>query len=65
MVFLWMWFSVIMCGNIFVLKLLEKDFLSVLFIVEFVVEVGFFFGVFNVVNGDKVVVDYLFEDSII
>lgn len=42
---------VVMIGNIFVLKFLEKDLGVVMFLVELVIEVGFFLGVFNIVYG--------------
>lgn len=42
---------VVIIGNIYVLKFFEKDFGVVMLLVEFVVEVGLFLGVFNIVYG--------------
>lgn len=61
MVFLWMVVLVIVCGNMVVFKLSEKDFLVVSWFVKLFQEVGLFDGVFNVVNGDKEVVDMIID----
>ncbi|HEX7248619.1 MAG TPA: CoA-acylating methylmalonate-semialdehyde dehydrogenase, partial [Actinomycetota bacterium] len=49
------------CGNTFVLKPSEKDPSASLFIADLLAEAGVPDGVFNVVQGDKVVVDRLLE----
>jgi len=63
MVPLWMYPAAIVCGNCFVLKPSERDPSSTLFIAELLHEAGLPAGVMNVVNGDKVAVDTLLEDS--
>ena len=63
MVPLWMYPAAIVCGNCFVLKPSERDPSSTLFIATLLLEAGLPAGVMNVVNGDKVAVDTLLEDS--
>lgn len=59
MILMWMFGVVIVCGNIFVCKLFEKDFFVFFRLVELMMEVGVLEGVLNVVNGDKEVVDVI------
>lgn len=59
MVPLWMYPIAIACGNTFVLKPSEKVPLSAVRLGELLVEAGLPEGVFNVIHGDKVVVDAL------
>ncbi len=61
MVPMWMFANAIACGNAFILKPSEKDPGASLYIAELLKEAGLPDGVFNVVNGDKVVVDRLLE----
>ena len=61
MVPMWMFANAIACGNAFILKPSEKDPGASLYIAELLREAGLPDGVFNVVNGDKVVVDRLLE----
>ncbi|MEO8476219.1 MAG: aldehyde dehydrogenase family protein, partial [Actinomycetota bacterium] len=61
MVPMWMFANAIACGNTFILKPSEKDPGASLYIAELLKEAGLPDGVFNVVNGDKVVVDRLLE----
>ena len=58
----WMWPVAIACGNTFVLKPSEKDPSCSLRVAELLKEAGLPHGVFNVVNGDKEVVDTLLTD---
>ncbi len=58
----WMWPVAIACGNTFVLKPSEKDPSCSLRVAELLKEAGLPNGVFNVVNGDKEVVDTLLTD---
>jgi malonate-semialdehyde dehydrogenase (acetylating)/methylmalonate-semialdehyde dehydrogenase len=58
---MWMFANAIACGNTFILKPSEKDPGASLYIAELLKEAGLPDGVFNVVNGDKVVVDRLLE----
>jgi len=62
MVPLWMFPIAIACGNTFVLKPSEKDPSCPMRFAELLHEAGLPPGVFNVVNGDKVVVDTLLAD---
>ncbi|HEX7686349.1 MAG TPA: CoA-acylating methylmalonate-semialdehyde dehydrogenase [Burkholderiaceae bacterium] len=55
----WMFPVAIACGNTFVLKPSERDPSASLFIAELLQRAGLPDGVFNVVQGDKVVVDAL------
>ena len=57
MVPLWMFPNAIVCGNTFVLKPSEKDPSASLLLAELLAEAGLPDGVFNVVQGDKEVVD--------
>jgi malonate-semialdehyde dehydrogenase (acetylating)/methylmalonate-semialdehyde dehydrogenase len=61
MVPMWMFANAIACGNAFILKPSEKDPGASLYIAELLKEAGLPDGVFNVVQGDKVVVDRLLE----
>ena len=61
MVPMWMFANAIACGNTFILKPSEKDPGASLYIAELLKEAGLPDGVFNVVQGDKVVVDRLLE----
>ncbi|MGH2631697.1 MAG: CoA-acylating methylmalonate-semialdehyde dehydrogenase [Actinomycetota bacterium] len=61
MVPMWMFANAIACGNTFVLKPSEKDPGASLLVAELLKEAGMPDGVFNVVQGDKVVVDRLLE----
>jgi malonate-semialdehyde dehydrogenase (acetylating)/methylmalonate-semialdehyde dehydrogenase len=61
MVPMWMFANAIACGNAFILKPSEKDPGASMFIAELLWEAGLPDGVFNVVQGDKVVVDRLLE----
>jgi len=55
----WMFPVALACGNTFVLKPSERDPSASLFMAELLKEAGLPDGVFNVVQGDKVVVDAL------
>ncbi|CAN5156100.1 CoA-acylating methylmalonate-semialdehyde dehydrogenase [soil metagenome] len=59
MVPMWMFPVAIACGNCFVLKPSERDPSPSLFIADLLIQAGLPKGVFNVVQGDKVVVDAL------
>jgi malonate-semialdehyde dehydrogenase (acetylating) / methylmalonate-semialdehyde dehydrogenase len=61
MVPIWMFANAIACGNTFVLKPSEKDPGASLLVAELLKEAGLPDGVFNVVNGDRVVVDRILE----
>ena len=61
MVPMWMFAAAIACGNTFILKPSEKDPGPSVLIAELLTEAGLPDGVFNVVQGDKVVVDRLLE----
>jgi malonate-semialdehyde dehydrogenase (acetylating)/methylmalonate-semialdehyde dehydrogenase len=61
MVPMWMFANAIACGNAFILKPSEKDPGASMLLAELVTEAGVPDGVFNVVQGDKVVVDRLLE----
>ena len=61
MVPMWMWANAIACGNAFILKPSEKDPGASMYVAELLREAGVPDGVFNVVQGDKVVVDRLLE----
>ena len=63
MVPMWMYPMAIACGNTFVLKPSEKDPTPPLLIAKLFQQAGLPDGVFNVVNGDKVAVDTLLDDS--
>jgi len=62
MVPMWMWPVAIACGNTFVLKPSEKVPTCSLRVAELLSEAGLPDGVFNVINGDKEVVDTLLAD---
>ena len=62
MVPLWMFPIAIACGNTFVLKPSEKDPGCALRMAQLLTEAGLPAGVFNVVNGDRDVVDMLLAD---
>ena len=57
----WMYPVAIACGNTFILKPSERDPSAALFMAELLRQAGLPDGVFNVVQGDKVVVDALLE----
>jgi len=59
MVGMWMFPLALACGNTFILKPSEKDPSVSLLLAQLVKEAGFPDGVFNIVQGDKVVVDAL------
>ena len=59
MVPMWMFPVALACGNAFVLKPSERDPSASLFMAELLKQAGLPDGVFNVVQGDKVVVDAL------
>jgi len=61
MVPMWMFCNAIACGNTFILKPSEKDPSPSLFLAELLQQAGLPDGVFNVVQGDKVVVDRILE----
>ena len=61
MVPMWMFANAIACGNAFILKPSEKDPGASMYVAELLKEAGLPDGVFNVVQGDKVVVDRLLE----
>ena len=61
MVPMWMFANAIACGNTFILKPSEKDPGASMLIAELLKEAGLPDGVFNVVQGDKIVVDRLLE----
>jgi len=61
MVPMWMFANAIACGNAFILKPSEKDPGASMLIAELLKEAGLPDGVFNIVQGDKVVVDRLLE----
>jgi malonate-semialdehyde dehydrogenase (acetylating)/methylmalonate-semialdehyde dehydrogenase len=61
MVPLWMLAGALACGNAFILKPSEKDPSASLFLAELLAGAGLPAGVFNVVQGDKVVVNRLLE----
>jgi len=61
MVPMWMFANALACGNTFVLKPSEKDPSASLFLAELLKQAGLPDGCFNVVQGDRVVVDRLLE----
>jgi malonate-semialdehyde dehydrogenase (acetylating)/methylmalonate-semialdehyde dehydrogenase len=61
MVPIWMFANAIACGNAFILKPSEKDPGASMYLAELLKEAGLPDGVFNIVQGDKVVVDRLLE----
>ena len=61
MVPMWMWPVAIACGNCFILKPSEKNPGASLLIAAWLKEAGLPDGVFNVIQGDKIVVDALLE----
>ena len=63
MVPMWMFPLSIACGNSFVLKPSEKDPSCPLKLAELFTEAGLPPGVFNVINGDKEVVDYILSSK--
>jgi malonate-semialdehyde dehydrogenase (acetylating)/methylmalonate-semialdehyde dehydrogenase len=63
MVPLWMFPVAIACGNTFILKVSEKVPSAALRMAALLTEAGLPAGVFNVVNGDKSVVDMLLHDK--
>lgn len=63
MVPMWMFPIAIACGNCFILKPSEKVPSAAIFMAKLLKEAGLPDGVFNVVNGDKHVVDALLHDA--
>jgi len=63
MVPMWMFPMAIACGNTFVLKPSEKDPSCVMMLAKLFKEAGLPDGVFNIVNGDKEVVDAILENK--
>lgn len=63
MVPMWMFPVSIACGNTFILKPSEKNSEPALFLAELLRRAGLPDGVFNVVNGDKTLVESLITDS--
>ena len=63
MVPMWMFPMAIACGNTFILKPSEKDPSCSMRLVELFKEAGLPDGVFNVVNGDKEVVDAIIQNK--
>ena len=63
MVPMWMFPMAIVCGNTFILKPSERDPSAPLLIGQLLKEAGLPDGVFNIVNGDKLAVDTILEDS--
>ena len=63
MVPMWMFPMAIACGNTFILKPSEKDPSCPLRLAELFKEAGLPDGVFNVINGDKEVVDAILENK--
>ena len=59
MVPMWMYPLAIACGNVFILKPSEKDPSCALKLAELFMEAGLPEGVFNVINGNKTVVDLI------
>jgi malonate-semialdehyde dehydrogenase (acetylating) / methylmalonate-semialdehyde dehydrogenase len=63
MIPLWMGMPAIACGNAFILKPSERDPSVPMRLAELLIEAGLPKGVFNVVNGDKEVVDGILKHS--
>ncbi len=63
MVPMWMFPISIACGNCFILKPSEKDPSCAIKLAELFSEAGLPDGVFNVINGDKKIVDLLLKDQ--
>ena len=63
MVPMWMFPMAIACGNSFILKPSEKDPSCSIKLAELLIEAGLPNGVFNVVNGDKEVVDAILDNK--
>ena len=63
MVPMWMYPISIACGNSFILKPSEKDPSCSIRLAELFSEAGLPNGVFNVINGDKEIVDYILESK--
>ena len=63
MVPMWMFPMAIACGNTFILKPSEKDPTCSIRLAELFSEAGLPDGVFNVINGDKEVVDAIIENK--
>ena len=65
MVPMWMYPISIACGNTFILKPSEKDPSCSIKLAELFSEAGLPDGVFNVINGDKDVVNMILENKLI
>ena len=63
MVPMWMFPMAIACGNTFILKPSEKDPSCAMMLADLFKEAGLPDGVFNIVNGDKEVVDAILENK--
>ena len=63
MVPMWMFPMAVACGNTFILKPSEKDPSCAIRLAELFIEAGLPKGVFNVVNGDKEVVDAIINNK--
>ena len=63
MVPMWMFPLAIACGNAFILKPSEKDPSSSIKLAELFTEAGLPDGIFNVVNGDKKIVDLILKNK--
>ena len=64
MVPMWMYPIAIACGNSFILKPSEKDPSCSIRLAELFTEAGLPDGVFNVINGDKEIVDLILNNEI-
>ncbi|GJM13261.1 MAG: putative 3-oxopropanoate dehydrogenase [Pseudohongiella sp.] len=62
MVPLWMFPMAIACGNTFILKPSERDPSAALLLAKLFSEAGLPDGVFNVLNGDRIVVELILDD---
>ena len=63
MVPMWMYPIAIACGNAFILKPSEKDPSCSIKLAELFSEAGLPDGIFNVINGDKRIVNYILESN--
>jgi malonate-semialdehyde dehydrogenase (acetylating)/methylmalonate-semialdehyde dehydrogenase len=63
MVPMWMFPIAIACGNSFILKPSERDPSTAMLLAQLLTEAGLPNGVFNVINGNKDVVDILIKDQ--
>ncbi|MDT8345968.1 MAG: aldehyde dehydrogenase family protein, partial [Thermohalobaculum sp.] len=63
MIPMWKFCPAIVCGNAFILKPSERDPSVPLMLAELMLEAGAPAGILNVVNGDKVAVDAILDDT--